>query len=102
MAWDTEENMWSSGGTQNVYSKKGADRSRYLSQNTQVSPQSWDDIRKICEIEKGNCFYRSKNYMVAMVNKSILPIHHNIPFIGNIAYMSQGLKYNIELLLFCK
>lgn len=40
--------------------------------------------------------------MVAMINKSVLPIHHNVPFIGNIAYMSQGLKYNIELLLFCK
>lgn len=40
--------------------------------------------------------------MVAMINKSVLPVHHNIPFIGNISYMSQGLKYNIELLLFCK
>lgn len=59
-------------------------------------------IRKshLTELDIYHRILRSKNYMVAMINKSVLPVHHNIPFIGNISYMSQGLKYNIELLLF--
>ncbi|KAK7575552.1 hypothetical protein V9T40_011838 [Parthenolecanium corni] len=78
---------------------------------------TWNEVqKKICEVQivhqmcirKNNLteldiyhrILRSKNYMVAMINKSILPTHYNIPFVGNVAYFSQGLKFNIELLLF--
>lgn len=38
--------------------------------------------------------------MVAMVNKRLLPLYLPIPFIGEVPYLSKGLKYNLELLLF--
>jgi autophagy-related protein 9 len=45
---------------------------------------------------------RFKNYMVAMVNKSLLPVRLRVPFLGEVVFLTRGLKYNIELLLFCK
>ena len=47
-------------------------------------------------------FFRYKNYMVALVNKSLLPPKLNIPKIGEFLYFTQGMKYNIEMILFCK
>ena len=35
-----------------------------------------------------------------MVNKSVLPLKFNLPFIGETTYFSQSLKFNIEFLLF--
>lgn len=52
-----------------------------------------------------NCLFiifRTKNYLIALVNKCVLPTHYNIPFIGDIAYFSHGMKYNLNLLLFCE
>ncbi|XP_039280518.1 autophagy-related protein 9A isoform X1 [Nilaparvata lugens] len=43
---------------------------------------------------------RFKNYLVAMVNKNLLPVKLNIPVIGETVYLTHGLKYNIEFLLF--
>jgi Autophagy protein Apg9. len=40
--------------------------------------------------------------MVAMVNKSLLPVRLQLPFLGEVVFLTRGLKYNIELLLFCK
>jgi autophagy-related protein 9 len=40
--------------------------------------------------------------MVAMVNKSLLPVRLRLPLLGEIVFLTRGLKYNIELLLFCK
>lgn len=37
-----------------------------------------------------------------MINKSLLPVRLKIPVIGEIIFMTRGLKYNMELLLFCK
>ncbi|XKL67657.1 hypothetical protein PGB90_003148 [Kerria lacca] len=85
--------------------------------DNELSNITWHEVqKKICEvqIEHQMCIrkkdlteldiyhriLRSKNYLVAMINKSILPTHYNIPLIGNAAYLSQGLKYNVELLLF--
>lgn len=45
---------------------------------------------------------RFKNYMVAMVNKSLLPPRLQIPLLGEVVFLTHGLKYNLELLLFCK
>lgn len=38
--------------------------------------------------------------MVAMVNQSILPLKIDLPFLGEAIYLSRGLKYNLEFLLF--
>ena len=35
-----------------------------------------------------------------MVNKSILPLKFNIPFMGETIFLTRSLKYNIEFLLF--
>lgn len=43
---------------------------------------------------------RFKNYMVSMVNVSVLPLRHNLPFIGDYAFLSTSLKYNLEFILF--
>lgn len=44
---------------------------------------------------------RFKNYMVAMINKDILPVHVNIvPCLPTFVFMSQGLKFNLEWLFF--
>lgn len=38
--------------------------------------------------------------MVALINKSVLPLKFNVPFLGEVVFLSQGLKFNIEFLLF--
>jgi len=44
--------------------------------------------------------FRFQNYMVAMVNKSLLPSKLGIPLMGEIGVLSKGLIYNIEMILF--
>ena len=46
------------------------------------------------------CLLRFTNYMVAMVNKSVLPLKYRVPFLGDHAFLSTGLKFNLELILF--
>ena len=43
---------------------------------------------------------RFTNYMVAMVNKSLLPLRYRVPLLGDHAFLSTGLKFNLELILF--
>uniref|UniRef100_A0A915Q3D9 Autophagy-related protein 9 n=1 Tax=Setaria digitata TaxID=48799 RepID=A0A915Q3D9_9BILA len=43
---------------------------------------------------------RHKNYFVALVNKEILPPVINVPFVGPVPYLPNGLKMNLEWLLF--
>ena len=43
---------------------------------------------------------RFTNYLVAMVNKSLLPLKYKIPILGDHAFLSTGLKFNLELILF--
>jgi hypothetical protein len=45
---------------------------------------------------------RFKNYMVAMVNKHLLPLQFQVPILGETVFLTHGLKYNLEMLLFCK
>ena len=57
--------------------------------------------RELTELDIYHRILRFKNYMVAMINKSLLPVRLKIPVIGEIIFMTTGLKYNMELLLFC-
>ena len=45
---------------------------------------------------------RFRNYLVAMVNKNVLPLKINIPFVGEVPIVTQSLLYNLEFILFCK
>lgn len=35
-----------------------------------------------------------------MINKSLLPVQLHLPLLGNVVFLTQGLKYNFELILF--
>ncbi|XP_069966342.1 autophagy-related protein 9A isoform X2 [Bactrocera oleae] len=41
-----------------------------------------------------------KNYMVALMNKNLLPVKFNIPLLGECVTLSRGLLYNIHFILF--
>uniref|UniRef100_A0A8C4NC76 Autophagy-related protein 9 n=1 Tax=Eptatretus burgeri TaxID=7764 RepID=A0A8C4NC76_EPTBU len=56
--------------------------------------------RELTELDLHHRILRFKNYLVAMVNKSLLPLALPMPFMGSIIFLTQGLKYNLELLLF--
>lgn len=58
--------------------------------------------RELTELDIYHRILRFKNYMVAMINKSLLPVRIKVPIIGDVIFMTRGLKYNMELLLFCK
>jgi len=58
--------------------------------------------RELTELDICHRILRHKNYMVAMINKNLLPLRLKLPMIGEVIFLTRGLKYNIELLLFCK
>eukprot|EP00057_Strongylocentrotus_purpuratus_P009413 XP_011663887.1 PREDICTED: autophagy-related protein 9A [Strongylocentrotus purpuratus] len=55
---------------------------------------------ELTELDIYHRILRFKNYMVAMVNKSLLPLHHHPPFLGDTVFLTNSLKYNIEMILF--
>ncbi|XP_077301915.1 autophagy-related protein 9A-like [Arctopsyche grandis] len=56
--------------------------------------------QQITELDIYQRILRFNNYLIAMVNKKLLPLHFSVPFVGDIPFLSKGLKYNLELLLF--
>ncbi|PAA94607.1 hypothetical protein BOX15_Mlig027348g1 [Macrostomum lignano] len=54
----------------------------------------------LTELDIYNRILRFENYTVAMVNKDLLPLKLQLPFIGENVYFSRWLKYNIKLALF--
>lgn len=56
--------------------------------------------RDLTELDIYHRILRFKNYTVAMINKSLLPVRLNFPVIGDVIFLTRGLKYNLELLLF--
>nr|CAD7423592.1 unnamed protein product [Timema monikensis] len=66
----------------------------------QLEQQMCIHKRDLSELDIYHRILRFKNYMVAMVNKSLLPIRLRLPFLGEVIFLTRGLKYNIELLLF--
>ncbi|KAK6166142.1 hypothetical protein SNE40_022905 [Patella caerulea] len=55
---------------------------------------------ELTELDIYHRILRFKNYLIAMVNKEVLPVKYNLPFIGEYAFLSTGLKYNLEMILF--
>ncbi|XP_064203081.1 autophagy-related protein 9B isoform X1 [Anguilla rostrata] len=56
--------------------------------------------KELTELDIYHRILRFKNYMVAMVNKSLLPVQLQLPLLGDVVFLTQGLKYNFELILF--
>lgn len=76
---------------------------------------TWQDVQTrliqaqhLCLIQDGqlneldihNRILRRHNYMIALVNRGLLPIHYKIPILGEIIYLSKGLQFNVYYLLF--
>ncbi|KAI5641412.1 autophagy protein apg9 domain-containing protein [Phthorimaea operculella] len=56
--------------------------------------------QEINELDIYHRILRFNNYMVAMVNKNVLPLQVHVPCVGDFHYLSRGLKWNLEFLLF--
>ncbi|XP_018581640.1 autophagy-related protein 9A [Scleropages formosus] len=56
--------------------------------------------KELTELDIYHRILRFKNYMVAMVNKSLLPVRFRAPLLGDIVFYTRGLKYNFELIFF--
>jgi autophagy-related protein 9 len=54
----------------------------------------------LTELDIYHRILRFKNYMVAMMNKNLLPSTIHLPLLGEMVCLSRGLRYNVELLLF--
>ncbi|KAG5682488.1 hypothetical protein PVAND_011839 [Polypedilum vanderplanki] len=54
----------------------------------------------LTELDIYHRILRFQNYLIAMINKSVLPSKLNIPVFGEINVLSKLLIYNIELILF--
>ncbi|KAJ8003714.1 hypothetical protein DPEC_G00151180 [Dallia pectoralis] len=56
--------------------------------------------KELTELDIYHRILRFKNYMVAMVNKSLLPVRFHPPLLGEMVFYTRGLKYNFELIFF--
>lgn len=56
--------------------------------------------KELTELDIYHRILRFKNYMVAMVNKSLLPVKFQLPILGEYVFYTRGLKYNFELIFF--
>nr|CDJ98470.1 Autophagy-related protein 9 domain containing protein [Haemonchus contortus] len=92
-------------------------RSALVIKDAQLSNLKWHDVvQRICEVQKHlhlkvdrdnitpfdlyNRILRFKNYLVALVNTRVLPPVFNVPFIGPVPYLPNGLKSNLRRILF--
>ncbi|XP_015791840.1 autophagy-related protein 9A [Tetranychus urticae] len=79
------------------------------------SEYTWQEVQTrliqaqhLCSLQEGtlteldihNRILRYHNYMIALLNKNLLPIHYKVPLLGEQTYFSKGLEFNIRLLLF--
>lgn len=81
---------------------------------TDCTALSWQDVQaklincksmqnretKITELDVSNRILRHTNYIIAMINKGMLPIYFKAPLIGEVTYFTQGFLYNCQLLFF--
>lgn len=80
-----------------------------------VSAYTWQDVQKqliaakhhflfqevaLNELDIHNRILRHTNFLVAMMNKGLLPVHYQVPLLGDVTYFSKGLVFNIYYLIF--
>ena len=56
--------------------------------------------KNLTELDVHNRILRRTNYMIALVNKQLLPIHYRLPLLGEITYLPKGLLYYFNFLFF--
>ncbi|KAK9869586.1 hypothetical protein WA026_003337 [Henosepilachna vigintioctopunctata] len=56
--------------------------------------------RELTELDIYHRILRQRNYFIAMVNKNLLPPRMKLPLIGEVVYWTQGLQFNVRMLLF--
>lgn len=54
----------------------------------------------LTELDIYHRILRFDNYFIAMVNKEVIPLKFDIPFIGEVIFLTKGLRYNVDALLF--
>ncbi|NXH02245.1 ATG9A protein, partial [Loxia leucoptera] len=60
----------------------------------------WGPAWALTELDIHHRILRFRNYTVAMVNKSLLPVRFHLPLLGPVVFLTRGLQFNLELLLF--
>lgn len=58
------------------------------------------DKEQLTELDIYHRILRFKNYMVALMNKNLLPVRFRLPILGECVSLSRGLTYNIDFILF--
>lgn len=54
----------------------------------------------LTELDIYHRILRFTNYFIAMVNKEVIPLKFEVPFAGDVVFLTKGLRFNIEMLLF--
>lgn len=54
----------------------------------------------LTELDISNRILRMENYTVAMINKKVIPYTFMFPGLGNRVFLSKGLMFNLEFILF--
>lgn len=54
----------------------------------------------LTELDVHNRILRHNNYMIALINREVLPIYYNAPFVGKTVLFTQSFFYNCQLLFF--
>ncbi|XP_053950967.1 autophagy-related protein 9A isoform X1 [Anastrepha ludens] len=58
------------------------------------------DKEQLTELDIYHRILRFKNYMVALMNKNLLPVKFHLPLFGEVVTLSRGLIFNIQFILF--
>lgn len=66
----------------------------------QLEQQMCIHKREITELDIYHRVLRQENYVIAMVNKKLLPPRLTVPFIGEVVYWTKAFKFNMQCLLF--
>lgn len=72
---------------QDVQARIISSRQAYLSQDNHIT-----------ELDVHNRILRHTNYMIALINRGVLPIYYQAPIIGSTVFFTQSFLYNCELL----
>ena len=56
--------------------------------------------KDLTELDVYHRILRHENYLVALINKDVIPVKYKLPFLGNFVFLSSGLRYNLEAMLF--
>lgn len=54
----------------------------------------------LTELDIHNRILRHSNYMIALINRGVLPIYYKVPFLGETTFFTQSFLYNCQLLFF--